>query len=119
MNFPWHLYLMGILYFIAGINHFIKPNMYAKIIPPYIPAHFSMVYLSGIAEILLGIGVCFTATKNYAIYGIITMLILFFTVHFYMLSSPEAGAGLPKWLLILRIPLQLLLIWWAWYYLRF
>lgn len=119
MKYPWHLYLMGIMYVIAGINHFIKPKMYVKIMPPYIPAHLSMVYLSGIAEIVLGIAVCFAMTKNYAIYGIIAMLLVFFTVHFYMLSSTEAGAGIPKWILILRIPLQFLLIWWAWFYLKY
>ena len=119
MKYPWHLYLMGIMYVIAGINHFIRPKMYVKIMPPYIPAHLSMVYLSGIAEIVLGIAVCFAMTKNYAIYGIIAMLLVFFTVHFYMLSSPEAGAGIPKWILILRIPLQFLLIWWAWFYLKY
>lgn len=113
MNYPWHLYLMAVLYVLAGINHFINPRMYIKIMPPYIPAHRAMVYWSGVAEILLGMALCFPVTKDYAVYGIILMLLFFFTVHFHMLSSPEAGAGVPRWLLVLRIPLQFLLIWWA------
>ena len=104
---------------VVFFHHFIKPKMYMKIMPPYIPYHLNMVYLSGVAEIILGIAVCFALTKDYAIYGIIAMLLVFFSVHFYMLSSPEAGAGLPKWILILRIPLQFLLIWWAWFYLKY
>ncbi len=90
-----------------------------RIMPRYLPAHKALVLLSGIAEILLGIGLCFPETKDLAIYGIILMLLVFLLVHFYMLSSEKAGAGLPKWILIVRIPLQFILIWWAWFYLEF
>ncbi len=118
MQFPWHLYIMAALYILAGINHFARPGMYIKIMPPYVPVHRPLVYLSGVAEILLGVGLCFPATKDYAVYGIIVMLVVFFPVHFHMLSSSKAGEGLPRWLLILRIPLQFVLIWWAWTYLK-
>lgn len=90
-----------------------------RIMPRYLPAHKTLVLLSGLAEILLGIGLCFPETKDLAIYGIILMLLVFLLVHFYMLSSEKAGAGLPKWILIVRIPLQFVLIWWAWFYLKF
>ena len=93
--------------------------MYLRIMPRYLPAHKTLVLLSGLAEIILGIGLMFPETKDFSIYGIILMLIIFFTVHFYMLSSEKAGAGVPYWLLIVRIPLQFVLIWWAWFYLRF
>ncbi|MFD1095312.1 DoxX family protein [Salegentibacter chungangensis] len=117
MQYPWHLYLMAFMYVLAGIFHFIRPKMYMRIMPRYLPAHKTLVYLSGLAEIALGAGLCFPETKNWSIYAIILMLFLFLLVHFYMLSSPKAGAGLPKWVLILRIPLQFLLIWWALFYL--
>lgn len=119
MIFPWHLYLMAAMYIFAGIFHFIKPRMYMRIMPQYLPAHKLLVYLSGLAEIGLGIGLCFPETKDFAIYGIILMLLVFLLVHFYMLSSRKAAAGLPKWSLVVRLPLQFLLIWWAWFYLQF
>ena len=87
--------------------------------PKYIPNHKLMVLLSGVAEIVLGATLCFPSTKNAAIYGIILMLLVFFTVHFYMLSNEKASAGLPKWVLVLRIPLQFFLMYWAYYYLQF
>ena len=90
-----------------------------RIMPKYIPNHKLMVLLSGVAEIILGATLCFPSTKNAAIYGIILMLLVFFTVHFYMLSNEKASAGLPKWVLILRIPLQFFLMYWAYYYLQF
>lgn len=119
MLYPWHLYLMAAIYILAGIFHFIHPKMYMRIMPANLPAHRSLVYLSGLAEISLGIGLFFPEFKDLAVYGIVLMLLVFLLIHFYMLSSKKAGAGFPRWALALRIPLQFALIWWAWYYLRF
>lgn len=115
--YPWHLYLMAGMYIFAGIFHFIKPKVYLRIMPRYIPNHKAMVYLSGVAEIILGIGLCFAISKNLAIYGIIAMLAVFLLVHFYMLSNEKAGAGIPTWVLVLRLPLQFGLMYWAFSYL--
>lgn len=117
MAFPWHLYSMAVLYIIAGIMHFVRPKIYLRIMPRYLPQPKLLVGLSGLAEILLGTGLCFNITKKYSIYGIILMLAIFLLVHFYMLSSEKASAGLPKWVLILRIPLQFVLMYWAYSYL--
>jgi uncharacterized membrane protein len=116
MNNPWHLYLMASIYVFAGIMHFIKPKMYLRIMPDYLPNHKLLVFLSGLAEIFLGIALCFDETRTLAVYNIIAMLAVFLMVHFYMLSSEEASAGIPKWILILRLPLQLALMFWAYYY---
>ncbi len=117
MNDYWHLYVMAAIYIFAGIMHFIKPKMYMRIMPRYIPNHQLMVSLSGIAEILLGVGLLFSVTKAFSIYGIIAMLAVFLLVHFYMLTSEKAAAGIPKWILLLRIPMQFGLMYWAWWYL--
>lgn len=117
METPWHLYLMAFAYILAGIMHFIKPKMYMRIMPRYLPAHYLLVVVSGIAEIGLGIGAIFVQTRTIAIYGIIAMLLVFLLVHFYMLSGEKASAGIPKWILIARIPLQFVLIYWAYSYL--
>lgn len=116
---PWHIYLMAGMYVFAGIMHFVYPKAYLKIMPPYLPAPKFLVALSGIAEILLGIGLCFSSTQKLSIYLIILMLIVFLVVHFHMLFGKNASAGLPKWVLILRIPLQFGLMYWAYWYLQF
>ncbi|WP_178984603.1 DoxX family protein [Winogradskyella helgolandensis] len=115
---PIGLYIMAGMYIFAGLMHFIKPKMYMRIMPKYIPNHKVMVYLSGVAEIVLGIGLCIPVLKAISIYGIIAMLAVFLLVHFYMLSGKKASAGIPKWLLILRLPLQFGLMYWAWIYLN-
>lgn len=119
MIYPWDLYLMASMYLLAGIMHFVYPKAYLRIMPRYLPNHKGLVFWSGIAEIVLGIALCFPLTKNWAIYGIILMLAIFLLVHFYMLSGKKASAGIPKWVLILRIPLQFGLMYWAYWYLQF
>ncbi|MES2240108.1 MAG: DoxX family protein [Bacteroidota bacterium] len=116
MNLPWHLYLMALLYLLAGLNHFRIPKIYLKIIPPYLPNPKLINRLSGAAEIILGILLIFPMTKNYAAWGIIALLIAVFPANLFMFQTPEAGFGIPRWILLLRLPLQLLLIWWAYQY---
>lgn len=113
---PWHQYILGVLFVIAGINHFRKPKLYEKIIPPYIPAHSSMVMLSGIVEMILGFMLMNKNTQTEAGWGIIILLIAFTPVHIYMLQNKEAALKLPTWLLILRIPIQFGLMYWAFLY---
>lgn len=114
---PWHIYIMAAMYIFGGIMHFIKPKAYLRIMPRYLPAHKALVFWSGVAEVVLGLMLCFTFTKELAVYGIIAMLAVFLLVHFYMLSGKKQAAGIPKWLLILRLPLQFGLMYWAYYYL--
>ncbi|MDF4204853.1 hypothetical protein PXD56_17930 [Maribacter sp. SA7] len=118
MTYPWHLYVMGAIYIFAGIMHFIRPKVYLRIMPRYLPAHKTLVLLSGVAEVLLGMGLFFKETKDLSIYGIIAMLTVFLLVHFYMLSGKKASAGVPKWLLLLRLPIQFILMYWAFIYLK-
>ena len=116
MNSAWHLYLMAAVYVFAGLIHFVKPKMYMRIMPKYLPNHKALVYLSGIAEVILGLALLIPSLRTFAVYGIIAMLLIFLLVHFYMLTGKKASAGIPKWILILRIPLQFGLMYWAWVY---
>jgi len=117
MNYPWHFYVMAFIYVFAGIMHFVRPKMYMRIMPLYLPSHKFLVIISGIAEIILGIALCFSETKNLAIYLVIAMLISFLPAHFHMLTNKKAGMGISKWILIARIPLQFVLMLWAYSYL--
>lgn len=113
---PWHQYVLGVLYVIAGMNHFRKPKLYERIMPPYIPAHKEMVLLSGIAEMILGFLIMNKDTQTFAAWAIIGMLAVFLTVHFHMLKDERASLKLPKWVLVARIPLQFALMYWAYQY---
>ncbi|MFD2561703.1 DoxX family protein [Aquimarina rubra] len=113
----WHLYILSGVFILAGIFHLIKPKAFMRIMPLYIPYHRQLVYLSGIAEILAGIGILFIQTRSFSIWAIIGMLLVFFPVHIHMLVNKKASLNLPKSVLIFRIFLQFGLIYWAHSYL--
>lgn len=116
MNLPWHLYLMAILYILAGLNHFRKPGMYIKIIPPYFKNPKLLNSISGAAEIILGILLMFPSTSRLAAWGIIALLIAVFPANLFMFQNKKASFNLPKWILFVRLLLQLVLIVWAYRY---
>jgi uncharacterized membrane protein len=113
---PWHLYLFSALFILAGVYHFIKPRAFMRIMPRYLPNHLALVYLSGLAEIALGILLLVASTRNSAAWGIVIMLFSFFPIHWYMIQNEKAGMGIAKPLLYFRLLLQFALIYWAYSY---
>ncbi len=114
--FPWHQYLLALIFLIAGVTHFTKSKMYERIMPAYLPAPKTLVSLSGIVEMILGFMLLNADTQSAAAWGIIIVLFLFIPVHIYMLQNERASLKLPKWILILRLPLQFVLMYWAYQY---
>jgi uncharacterized membrane protein len=108
------LVLAVVLYVSAGVLHFIKTEAYLRIMPPYIPFHAPLVIISGVFEILGGLGLLLPQMRRAAAWGLIALLIAVFPANIYMATSPiEAGAAsLAPALLWARLPLQLLLVWW-------
>ncbi len=114
--FPWHQYLLALIFILGGANHFRKPKFYERIMPPYIPAHSSLVLASGIIEMIFGFMLITGESQTIGAWGIVGLLIIFIPVHVHMLQDENASLKLPKWLLILRILLQGALIYWAFLY---
>jgi uncharacterized membrane protein len=104
--------LLSIFYILAGTMHFVIPEFYLKMMPPYIPMHREMVFVSGIAEIILGFGVMGKKTMRYSAWGIIFLLIAVFPANVHAFLNSEQ-LDIPKWLLLIRLPLQAALIYWA------
>lgn len=114
--FPWHQYILALLFIAGGFNHFRNPKLYQKIMPSYIPAKSSMVLISGILEMIFGFMLITKASQEIGAWGIIALLILFIPVHINMLQNKKASLKLPKWILTLRLPLQIAMIYWAYLY---
>ena len=110
------LALMSVVYIFAGAMHFIRPRMYLKIMPPYLPAPLALVYLSGAAEILLGALLWVPETRALAAWGLIALLVAVLPANIFMLQGGEAMYGIPRWILILRLPLQAVLMAWAYWH---
>ncbi|SUX47297.1 DoxX family protein [Chryseobacterium indoltheticum] len=98
---------------IAGILHFVKPHFFMKIMPDYIPYHLQMVYISGAVEILCGILLLFPETQKLGAYLCIALLIAVFPANIEMAKKFYQIHHKYFWLTVLRLPLQVVLIWWA------
>jgi uncharacterized membrane protein len=111
---------MALFYIVGGINHFASTPFYLQMMPPYLPAHLPLVYLSGVAEFVLGVGLLIPATRRLAAWGVIALLIAIYPANLYMWSGHIAvnGRVLPTWAHVIRLVVQLLLIYWAWTFAR-
>src|SRR6476661_4280825 len=68
-------YLMAAFYVLAGVNHFLNPAVYLKIMPPYLPWHRLLVEVSGVCEIALGLLLLVPRCMRWAAWGLIALLI--------------------------------------------
>ncbi len=107
------MYIMALLYFLAGVNHLWHPDFYLAIMPPWLPWPQALVLLSGLLEMLLGVLLFIPATRKMAAWGIILLLIAVFPANIQMLLNYLHQDHPGLWLAILRLPVQFLLIWWA------
>jgi uncharacterized membrane protein len=109
------LYVMAALYVLAGLNHFRAPGFYLPMMPPYLPLPEALNYASGVAEILLGLALLNERARPFASWAIIAMLVVFLSVHVYMVQERHGKfARISEVLLWARLPLQAVLIAWAW-----
>ncbi|MEP6512388.1 MAG: DoxX family protein [Parafilimonas sp.] len=108
------LYIMGVLYVFAGINHFVHPHLYEEIIPSWLPCHPALIFISGACEIILGTLLIPFITRRFAAWGIVALLIVVFPANVQMMLNYLHSHNTYLWLAIIRLPLQAMLIWWAW-----
>ena len=71
-------YVLAVFMIGAGMMHFAKPDFYVKIMPPYLPAHYELVILSGIFEVVLGALLLVPKLSSLAAWGMIALLIAVF-----------------------------------------
>ena len=112
-------WLFGIVFVLAGINHFLNPDFYLKIMPPYLPWHLFLVYLSGIFEIILGALLLIPKFSPLAAWGLIGLLIAVFPANIYMAMNTALFPELNPMLIWFRLPIQFLLIVWAFWFTKF
>jgi uncharacterized membrane protein len=107
------LYIMILFYAGAGINHFIHPAVYLQIMPPWLPWHSQLVFISGVAEVLCALLLLFSKARRVGAWALIALLIAVFPANIQMLLNYKQDNNPMIWIAVLRLPIQLLLIWWA------
>ena len=109
--------ISSIFYVIVGIKHYIEPEYFLSIVPPYLPYHLELVYISGLFEILFGLLILFPKYRYYGAIGLILLLVAVFPANIYLAQSKEAqeAIGATQEIATWRLPIQGVLIWIAYY----
>lgn len=106
--------LLAVFFVVAGVLHFVYPNAYIGVMPPWLGWPAALVFISGVAEVAGGVGVLPASTRLWAGWGLLALCLAVLPANVQMLVDGLAAAR-PGWviaLLVLRLPMQLLLMWW-------
>jgi uncharacterized membrane protein len=107
--------LLGAFFIAAGVNHFVNPRYYEAIVPPALKGDARrVVQVSGVAELLGGLGVLLPFTRRLSGIGLVALLAAIFPANLYIAREPEHFRKVPRWALYARLPLQPLMMMWAW-----
>lgn len=101
----------------AGVMHFVNPEFFLRIMPPYLPLHSELVMISGVCEIMLGVLLMVPQTSRLAAYGIIALLIAVFPANIHLYRNQSLMPA-PPLVHLLRLPLQVVFILWALWHTR-
>ena len=101
--------LIGAFFIGVGVLHFVDPAPFVRIMPAWLPAHLELVWVSGVFEILGGLGLIVAQTRRFAAWGLIALLIAVFPANLNMAVNEIYLEGMPHepWLLWARLPMQL------------
>lgn len=113
-------WLLAVAMVAVGITHFTDPRFFVRIVPPFVPWPWAAVYVSGLAEVLGGLGLLVARTRVAAAWGLIALFIAVFpaNVHMAVNHIQPGGEPLPVWAMWARLPFQGLFIAWAWWFTR-
>ena len=114
---PRRIALFGVAFFFvgAGVFHFARTDFFVSIVPPWLPAPLALVYVSGVCEILGGLGVLPAATRRLAGAGLLALLAAVYPANVEMALHPERFPDLSPAALVARLPLQFVFAVWVWW----
>ena len=110
--------LFGAFFIVAGVTHFTNRDFFTSIVPPYLPWPVMLVYVSGVAEIVIGVMLMVPATSWLAGWAAIALLIAVFPANIHMAMNPQLYPDVSLSALLIRLPLQGVLIALAYWFTR-
>lgn len=107
--------VLGFVFILAGVLHFVNPRFYEEMMPDWIPLHREAVAVSGVAEVVGGVALLDGRTARFGFWWLTALLVAVFPANIHMATEPESvpvvsERNIPRWLLWLRLPLQPLMI---------
>ena len=107
------VFTLSVFFISFGIDHFVNPEFYLSIMPPNLPLKLEAVYISGLFEILGGVGVLIASTRKIASLGLVTLLVAVYPANIYMALNPERFPEVSINVLYFRLILQFFFFYWA------
>jgi uncharacterized membrane protein len=95
-----------------GITHFVNPEGFVKIVPAWLPAPLVLVWVSGVFEVLGGVGLLIARVRVFAAWGLVALFVAVFpaninmAIHHIQIGEHE----LPVWAMWARLPFQALFV---------
>lgn len=111
-------YTLGLSFVAAGLNHLIHTDFYLKIMPPYLPWHLFLVYVSGVFEAALGAALLIKRSTRPAAWGLLALLVAVYPANIHMALNSHLYPEYNQALLWVRLPIQLVLMAWVYWYTR-
>jgi uncharacterized membrane protein len=111
-------WLLGLMFLLAGANHFWHTEFYVRAMPPYLPWHRELVYLSGLLEMALGALVLVPRYSSLAAWGLMALLVAVFPANIHMALNPQLYPAISPAVLWARLPLQAVFLAWAYWFTR-
>ncbi|MDP6980692.1 MAG: DoxX family protein [Myxococcota bacterium] len=112
------LVLVALQFTYVGVSHFTNPDFFVAIMPPCLPAHLELVYLSGVFEVLGGVGVLVPMTRRFAGWGLLALLVAVYPANIHMAMNPEQFPDMSPGALYARLPIQFVFAALVWYAMR-
>lgn len=109
---------LSLSYFFFALGHYVKTEGMVEMLPSFIPYRHEIIWLSGLWEMVIAVGLLLQRWRYHAGIASIITLIAFFPANIYAASN-AVGLGGHAWgleYLLIRAPLQLLLIWWSYHF---
>ena len=107
------VFTLSVFFVSFGIDHFVNPEFYLSIMPPNLPLKLEAVYISGLFEILGGVGVLIASTRKIASLGLVALLVAVYPANIYMALYPERFPEVSIYVLYFRLILQFFFFYWA------
>jgi uncharacterized membrane protein len=94
--------------------HFVNPSFFDEIVPPWVPGSArAATYASGVAEILVGLGIVFAPTRRMALWSAAALFVAVYPANLYMAWEWRDRELSERLIAYGRLPLQIPMIWWA------
>ena len=109
------LSIVFLFFLVGGIGHFMATDFFVRIMPPYIPYPEAMVWLSGVAELVLAAALLSRRLRSAAGWALMLLICVVSVANIHMWLHPELFPEVPEWALSARLVLQVGLLWLVWW----